>query len=150
MMKDILSWKTSKSSVFLLAKNIIKLFCIKSRQGRYILKESRNATKWSHLLHCTAAVWYSCIGMRPPKKCTINGIKSQCWPRMTCNPNIFYNIMVGFGILLPKLFWPTVRKNCSSDREKLLKFEAEGLEFSNILRSLEQFIQRVKVQNNLW
>ena len=33
------------------------------------------------------------------------------------------------GILLPKLFWPTVRKNCSSDREKLLKFEAEGREF---------------------
>ena len=30
------------------------------------------------------------------------------------------------GILLPKLFWPTVRKNCLSDREKLLKFEAEG------------------------
>ena len=30
------------------------------------------------------------------------------------------------GILLPKLFGPTVRKNCSSDREKLLKFEAEG------------------------
>jgi hypothetical protein len=33
------------------------------------------------------------------------------------------------GILLPKLFWPTVRKNCSSDREKLLKFEAECWEF---------------------
>ena len=33
------------------------------------------------------------------------------------------------GILLPKLFWPTVRKNCSSDREKLLNFEAEGREF---------------------
>ena len=31
------------------------------------------------------------------------------------------------GILLPKLFWPTVRKNCSSDREKLMKFETEGL-----------------------
>ena len=30
-----------------------------------------------------------------------------------------------FGILLPKLFWPTVRKKCFSDREKLLKFEAE-------------------------
>ena len=26
---------------------------------------------------------------------------------------------------MPKLFWPTVRKNCSSDQEKLLKFEAE-------------------------
>ena len=34
------------------------------------------------------------------------------------------------GILLPKLFWPTVRKNCSSDQEKLLKFEAEGRVFS--------------------
>ena len=30
------------------------------------------------------------------------------------------------GILLPKLFWPTVRKNCSSDREKLLKFKTEA------------------------
>ena len=32
------------------------------------------------------------------------------------------------GILLPKLFWPTARKKCSSDREKLLKFEAENLQ----------------------
>ena len=31
------------------------------------------------------------------------------------------------GNLLPKLFWPTVIKNCSSDREKL----------ANFLRSLE-------------
>ena len=35
-----------------------------------------------------------------------------------------------YGILLPKLFWLTVRNNCSSDREKLLKFKAEGLEFA--------------------
>ena len=27
-----------------------------------------------------------------------------------------------FGILLPKLFLPTVRKNCSSDREKISTF----------------------------
>ena len=39
-----------------------------------------------------------------------------------------------------------MRKSCSSDREKLLKFEAEGREFSKILRSLEQFIQTVKVR----
>ena len=52
------------------------------------------------------------------------------------------------GILLPKLFWPTVRKNCSSDREKLLKFEAEGRELATFLRSLEQFIQTMKGQNN--
>ena len=42
-----------------------------------------------------------------------------------------------------------MRKNCSSDREKLLKFEANGREFANFLRSLEQFIQTVKGQNNL-
>ena len=56
----------------------------------------------------------------------------------------------GNGILLPKLFWPTVRKSCSSDQEKLLKFEAEGREFAKILRWLEQFIQTVKGQNNFW
>ena len=57
---------------------------------------------------------------------------------------------VGIGILLPKLFWPTVRKKCSSDPEKLLKFEAEGREFAKFLRSLEQFIQTEKGQNNIW
>ena len=40
--------------------------------------------------------------------------------------------------------------NCSSVREKLLKFEIEGREFANFLRSLEQFIQTVKGQNNFW
>ena len=43
-----------------------------------------------------------------------------------------------------------MRKNCSSDQEKLLKFEAERQEFENFLRSLEQFIQTVKGQNNFW
>ena len=43
-----------------------------------------------------------------------------------------------------------MRKNFSSDREKLLKFEAEGQEFAQILRSLEQSIQTMKGQNNFW
>ena len=43
-----------------------------------------------------------------------------------------------------------MRKNCSSDREKLLKFEAEGREFAENLRSLEQFVRTVKGQNNFW
>ena len=43
-----------------------------------------------------------------------------------------------------------VRNNCSSDREKLLKFQAAGREFAKFLKSLEQFIQTVKGQNNLW
>ena len=54
------------------------------------------------------------------------------------------------GILLSKLFLPTVRRNCSSDWEKVLKCEAEGPEFAKNLRSLEQFIQTVKGQNNFW
>ena len=43
-----------------------------------------------------------------------------------------------------------MRKNCSSDREKVLKFEAERREFAKCLRSPEQFIQTVKGQNNFW
>ena len=42
------------------------------------------------------------------------------------------------------------KKKCSSDREKLLEFEAEGREFAKILRSLEQFIPTVKGQKNFW
>ena len=41
-------------------------------------------------------------------------------------------------------------KKCSSDRENFLKFEAEGREFAKFLRSLEQFIQTLKGQNNFW
>ena len=43
-----------------------------------------------------------------------------------------------------------MKENWSSDREKLLKFEAEGREFAKILRSLEQIIQTVKGQNDFW
>ena len=32
----------------------------------------------------------------------------------------------------------------------ILKFEAEGREFAKFLRSLEQFVQTVKGQNNFW
>ena len=43
-----------------------------------------------------------------------------------------------------------MRINCSGDREKLLKFKAEDQEFAKVLRSLEQFIQKVKGQNIFW
>ena len=46
--------------------------------------------------------------------------------------------------------WYFCYQNCSSDQEKLLKFEAEDREFSKCLRSLEQFIRTVKGQNNFW
>ena len=43
-----------------------------------------------------------------------------------------------------------MRKKFSSDRGKILKFEAEGREVAKFLKSLEQFIQTVKGQNNFW
>ena len=43
-----------------------------------------------------------------------------------------------------------MRKNCSSDPETLLKFEAKGREFVKKLRSLEQFIQTVKDNYNFY
>ena len=62
-----------------------------------------------------------------------------------------------YACLLDKLWYfvskivPTYcEKNCSIDREKLLKSEAEVREFAKIMRSLEQFIQTVKGQNNFW
>ena len=41
-------------------------------------------------------------------------------------------------------------KKSSSDREELLKFEAEGQEFEHFFKSLKQFIQTVKGQKNFW
>ena len=43
-----------------------------------------------------------------------------------------------------------MKKNCSSDREKILKFMAEDREFAKIMISLEQLVQTVKGQNNFW
>ena len=43
-----------------------------------------------------------------------------------------------------------MRKKCLCDLDFFLKFEADGREFANILKSLEQFIQTVKGQNNFW
>ena len=64
-------------------------------------------------------------------------IDSPCICQSRTNDNFIYRLIwsttifewMRNGILLPKLFWPTVRKNCSSDREKLLKFEAESREW---------------------
>ena len=48
-----------------------------------------------------------------------------------------------FSKLFRSYFAGTLRKICCSDWEKLLKFDAEGREFSKCLRSLEQFIRTV-------
>ena len=41
-------------------------------------------------------------------------------------------------------------QNCFCDQEKVLKFEAEGREFSKFLRSLKTDFRTVKGQNNVW
>ena len=50
------------------------------------------------------------------------------------------------GFCHQKLFWPfTAWINCSTDREKLLKFEAEGREFAkNIFRKCDKFLTSPK------
>ena len=77
------------------------------------------------------------------------------WEKIIClvfrkKKSSHYNIkkLYGKGILLPKLFWPTERKKCCCDREKLLKLEAEGQEFSKFLRSLRTIYSNSKGQNN--
>ena len=66
------------------------------------------------------------------------------------------------GILLQKLFIPTVRINCSSDRRKLLKFEAEDQKFAKNYESLlwqyrlwsfqerDTKLERVLAKNQMW
>ena len=40
-----------------------------------------------------------------------------------------------------------MRKWCSGDQEKLLKFEAESQKFANILKSLKQFLKQKDFKN---
>ena len=63
---------------------------------------------------------------------------------------IILNCFAGEWYFVTKIVATYCEKNCSSDREKLWKFEAEGGEFANFLRSLEQFVQTVKGQDNFW
>ena len=53
-------------------------------------------------------------------------------------------------ILLPKFFLPTVRKNCSTDRENRENSRLKAKNLQKKLRSLEQFIKTVKGQNIFW
>ena len=67
--------------------------------------------------------------------------------------HIFSKNCLGLGfndICYQKCYDPLWEKNVLVIEKKLLKFEAEGRGFANFLRSLEQFIQTVKGQNNFW
>ena len=56
------------------------------------------------------------------------------------------------GILFPKLFWPTAlwEEIVLVIEIIFFEFQAEGREFANFLRSLEQFLLTVNSQTNFW
>ena len=58
----------------------------------------------------------------------ISKIQSDVW-HFTCEKKEKY---LNNGIFLPKLFGPTVRKNCSSDREFFLKVEVKAKNLQKI------------------
>ena len=62
-------------------------------------------------------------------KCARHDTPPPPWLNYNIPAKVFRKIYAN-GILLPKMFWPNVMKNCSCDVEKLSKFEAEGGEFS--------------------
>ena len=67
----------------------------------------------------------------------VSWCKNSFWHRFTCMQKTLFHFKFNFnGILFPKFFWPTVRKNGSSDRDIFLKFEAEGQEFAKNLSVL--------------
>ena len=111
-----------------------KKICINYSNHMQTLNKSDRLYAWAWLLLLSRIEKCS----KSLKKNVITGILNR------------FSLSETFGIFFPNLFWPTVRKKNSRDREKLLKFETEGREFAIFLRWLEQFIQTVKGQNNFW
>ena len=71
------------------------------------------------------------------------------YDKLTCVWEVIHEFVVWFSFALKWYFVTKIvltycETKCSSDREKLLQFEAEDREFSKFLNSLEHFIQTVK------
>ena len=69
----------------------------------------------------------------------------SCQLRPHSNPffsecNLISSFIIVDWYFVSKIVLTYCEKNCSSDREKYLKFEAEGREYPKILRSEEQFL----------
>ena len=130
------------------------MFVIFSTILLYLSQVSNKVLCNQHLhFGCTVSnsdfLWYSFLATENQwcAHCTLVFTKQQVSNHhLLSNTLLYKDRWYVLHILFPKL----LRKNCSSYREKLLKFEDESREFSKILRSLEQFIQTVKGQNNFW
>ena len=73
-------------------------------------------------------------------------VKSAQWSPYAHNRILYSTYLVFCVQNCAELPW---QKECVSDREKLLKFEAGGQEFAKFLKLLEQFIRSVKDHTNL-
>ena len=114
-----------------------------------VLRSALGLKLWWCLVHFISFCFHKIIDMWEP------GLYVQLTPGKRLDIFSFYIAITTSscikhssrnGILLPKLFWPTVRKNCLVIVKKKLKLEAEGWEFAKILRSPKQFFQTVKQQ----
>ena len=90
------------------------------------------------LVHSMYQIWsYLILWLTCERRIYSQGDEVVLVPCLSIQASFSAQLSIENGTLLPKLFWPTVKKNRFSDQE-------------NFLRSLEQFIQTVKGQNNLW
>jgi hypothetical protein len=94
---------------------------------------------WIASYDCAWTWWTHCIGCDPRPS------SSSC-PGKSNPRDLFLSRLVDFKwYFVTKIVLTYCEKNCSSI-EKI--FKAEGRKFAKILRSLEQFVQTVKGQNN--
>ena len=130
------------------------MFVIFSTILLYLSQVSNKVLCNQHLhFGCTVSnsdfLWYSFLATENQwcAHCTLVFTKQQVSNHhLLSNTLLYKDRWYVLHILFPKL----LRKNCSSYREKLLKFEDEGREFAKNLRSLEQFIRTLNGQNLVW
>ena len=79
---------------------------------------------------CSYSSYLWCYSVKCNKICMVK-YTLELWLRMVSDNNYRVSIKTTkFGILLPKLIYPTMRKKCSSDREKNrnMRLKAENLQ----------------------
>ena len=84
---------------------------------------------------------------KEPRKNIYWGSATLLEAQLSCLEQLLKRFEYRNGILLPKLSWPTVRKNCSSDPKTPRNFWGWRPRICKSLRTLEQ---TVKGQNNFW
>ena len=120
------------------------VLCVYERpEGKIACKMELSRGGFSFSLSKTDCIQFCCCGFEKPTEklkpnypCELNhsyfiffkDIKSEklfflTFQKIFCMTNLR---LLSNSILFAKLFWATVRKNWSSDREKLLRFEVDG------------------------